>query len=373
MIFSITKKDISDKLQHIYGVIQSKSIMVVLANFKIDADNESNMLTITASDLNITSIIKIPANVVEKGSILVDAKKLCDITSSMPDALINFQTKENQLVIECEKSNIKLSYIESSNFPEINTVGTGNEYVVDAENFKKLIQNTVFCTSSEASQTIVNGVFLKIEDKLITMAATDTKRIGEAKCHTESSFESAYQIVLPTRALNLLEKAISAEAENIVIKCNDNQISFAMENILYISNKFEGKYPDYTVVFKNQPNYNLVIDKNKLKDAVRRVSLLSEDDDKLVKISLGGNEVIIESIISERGNAKESISSFTYDGPECFFCLNSKFLSGFLNVIESDEVVMSIRSSEEPIWILNNVKFDMLEIRFIIMPMRITW
>ena len=371
MIFSINKKDISEKLQYLMGIVPSKSTMMVLANFKLEADKESNTLTIVATDLNITTIMKISANVIENGTLLVSAKHLSDIINSLPDTVINFSVKEDHLIIECENSNFTINYIESSLFPEINVINTTTQYKVEAENFKKLIQNTLFCASTDVAQAICNGVFLRLEQDLLTMAATDTKRIGEAKCKAEINLETPYEIVLPPRALTFIEKNINNDSESIIIKFNEHQISFSLQGILLISNRYEGRYPSYTVAFRNPTNYLLMVDKSKMKDAVRRVSLLSEDDDKLIKIALNNTEVRIESIISERGNAKESISGFSYDGPECFFCLNAKFLTSFLNAIESDEVLIKFRSTEEPIWVLNNINFEELEIRFIVMPMRI--
>jgi DNA polymerase-3 subunit beta len=371
MIFSLNKKDIADKLASLNSIIPSKSNLMVLGNFRLEADSTANLLTIIATDLNITTIVKVPANVVEGGTLLVPANKLSEIVNSMPDASINFTVKDNHFILECEKTKVNLSFMDSSMFPEINVINVENEYTVDAENLKKLIQNSVFCANTDASYTICNGVFLRIEDKMLTIAATDTKRIGEAKWKGDISLDIPYEIVLPKNALDFLNKIIHNDVDTVVVKFDENRISFAVENTLLITNKFEGRYPTYTVAFRNQPNHKLVIDKNKLKDAVRRVSLLSEDDDKLIKLNLSQEEVLVESIISERGNARESISGFSYDGPDCFFCLNAKFLTGFMNVIETDEAVILFRSTEEPIWLLNNAEFEHLEIRFILMPMRI--
>jgi DNA polymerase-3 subunit beta len=371
MIFSINKKDIADKLSSLITIIPSKSALMVLGNFRIDADSEANLLTIVATDLHITTIVKVPANVVEGGSLLVPANKLSEIVNSMPDAVINCQVKDNHFILECEKTKVNLSYMEASLFPEVNVINTENEYTVDAESFKKLIQNSVFCSSSDSMHTICNGIFMRIEDKLLTMAATDTKRIGEAKAKCDFSIDIPYEIVLPKASLDFLNKIINNDVETITIKFDENRISFALANTLLVTNKFEGRYPTYTVAFRNEPNFKLVIDKNKLKDAVRRVSLLSEDDDKLIKLNLSQEEVLVESIISERGNARESISGFSYDGPDCFFCLNAKFLTGFMNVIETDEAIILFRSTEEPIWLTNNGEFEYLDIRFILMPMRI--
>jgi DNA polymerase-3 subunit beta len=204
------------------------------------------------------------------------------------------------------------------------------------------------------------------------MAATDTKRIGEAKLNAEFNCEAPYEIVLPPRALTFIEKSISADTDEIFIKFDERRISFNLKNILLISNKFEGKFPTYTVAFKNLPETQLIIDKNSVKDAIRRVALLSEDDDKLIKVKLSESNIIVESLISEGGAAKEVITGFSYDGEDVIFCLNSKLLSSIVNAIETEEISMKFRSNVEPIWIENSHPFDNIEIRYVIMPMRMT-
>jgi len=371
MVFSVNKKDISEKLQSLTSIIPSKSTMMVLANFKIQTDSETNLITITATDLNITTVVKIPANVLENGSILVSAKHLSDIINALPETQINFSLKDDHLIIECGNSNFTISYIEASLFPEISFIENSQEFTFVAESFKRLVQNSTFCAATDSNQSICNGVYFRIEENLVTMAATDTKRIGEAKLTSELAIETPYEIILPTRALNFLEKNLTSDIDDIVVKFDEHRISFQIKSTLLISNKYEGRYPSYNVAFRNLPTTTLMVDKGAFRDAVRRVSLLSEDDDKLIKISLNNTEIKVESLISERGNAKEIITNFNYDGEEVYFCLNARLLQSIVNVIESDEIVFKFRSTVEPIWIQNNIDFEGMEIRFILMPMRI--
>ena len=371
MVFSVNKKDISDKLQHLMNVIPSKTTMMVLSNFRIDADSETNKITIIATDLNITTIVKINSNVVESGSTLVSAKHLHDIINSLPDSAINFSLKEETLVIECGKSNFTINCIDTSLFPEIAFIENANEFSIDAANFKKLIQNTSFCVSTESIHNIMNGVYLKIEDNLITMAATDTKRIGEAKLKTDFLLREPNESVLPPRALNFIDKNITSDVDDIILKFDERRVSVYLPDIVVICNKFEGRFPNYTVAFKNCPEKSLLVSKGDLKDAIKRVSLLSEDEDKLIKVSLGESEIIVESLISERGNAKESITGFSYDGDNVVFGINSRLLSALVNAVETDDVIMKINLNTEPIWILNNTTYEDIEIRYVVMPMRI--
>jgi len=381
MKFSVHKKDIHEKLQFLIGLVPSKANMMVLSNFKLKTEKCDNKLIIIGTDLNITTIVKLTANVLDDCEFLVNARNLADIINSLPDASINFTLNEESLNIECGTSSFSMNCVDVSLFPEIAIIDSEQEYKCDSENFKKMINNTVFATSSDPNQTIISGVYCKIEDSLITFAATDTKRISESKLKTNFIINEPYEIVIPPRALTFLEKNINAIAKEmknldsglpeIVLKYDTRRISFQLNDVILISNRYEGRFPTYSVAFRHQPNSTLILDKARLRDAINRASLFFEDEDRLIKITLSNSEIVVESHLFDGRVAKDSINEFTYDGPDTIYCFNSKLFIGILGALETTEVILKFRSNEEPIWILNTTDMENMEVRFILMPIRI--
>ncbi len=371
MKFSLNKKDISEILQHLQIIPPQKSNVVAVSNLKLDVDAETNSIKLTATDFNITAIVTIPSNVIESGTILVNAKQFSDIVNSLPLASINFSLRDDHLFIECEKAKFTISYIESKYFPEDAFIDSETALVINAKNFKKMINFTSFCVATESPQPALTGIYLKFSKSSLTVTATDSKRVSETILNTNFDIETDHEVVLPTKALSFVEKNITDSINEVIFKYDSKRISFHFGNMILISNKFESKYPNYTPAFKVIPTNFLTIDKASLKDALRRVSLFSDDSDNLVRISLNDSLLIIESLISEKGNAKESLSDFAYSGPEVSFGINVKFLLSFVQVIETDEVIIQFKSVEEPFYILNNKEFENLNVRFVLMPMRI--
>ncbi|MCL1827808.1 MAG: DNA polymerase III subunit beta [Candidatus Cloacimonetes bacterium] len=373
MKFSVLKKNLHDKLQYIISVVPSKTNLLVLSNLKIVASKENNTVTITATDLNITTIITIEANVLSDCQLLVPAKYFYDIVSSFSTDSIEFSFEPDKLslAITSGYAKFEVNCVDISMFPEIGKIDSKSEYICNAEDFKKLIQNSVFCASTEQNQTIISGVFIKIENNLITFAATDTKRIGEAKLKTNIQVVEPFEIVVPSRALTFIEKNITSATEEITVKYDESRISFMLNDIVMISNKIEGRFPTYTVAFRNQPNYKLTLNKDEFLKAMKQASLLAEDEDRLIKIDIKSHELLVESHLTERGNAKISIPKIDYDGPESPYCFNSRLFTAILGVIETESVVLLTRSNEEPIWIQNNIVYENLEIKYVLMPLRI--
>jgi len=372
MIFTVAKKDIAERLQSLIGIIPTRANMMILSNFVLEASKETGLLTFTATDLNIMARIEVAATVEEGGSLLVSAKHISEIIRDFPDSDIKFHTSDDHLFVKCENFNFQISYTDPALFPITNKINSESEFRITANQFKRLVQNSLFCASTDAnnSMSICTGAYVKIENQQLTMAATDTRRIAEAQVKTEFALDIPYEIVIPPKALQYIEKSISPETEFVTIKYDEHRVSFTLPGIELITNKYEGRFPTYTVAFKNPPNYTLILDKNKLKSAINCVSHLSEDEDRLIKITLERSAVKVESIISEQGTGNGVIEEFNYDGPECFFALNSRFLLSFINVIETPEIVLKFRSTEEPFWIYNNESYDDIELRFVVMPMR---
>ncbi|HOQ79677.1 MAG TPA: DNA polymerase III subunit beta, partial [Candidatus Cloacimonadota bacterium] len=169
-----------------------------------------------------------------------------------------------------------------------------------------------------------------------------------------------------------IEKFFTNDVDDITLIDEGTKVVLVYNNIVVITNKYAGKYPIYSVVFKKEHENSLIVDKVLMKDATRRVSLLNAEDDRnIIKVSVLQNEIAIEAINNELGAGKETIDNFSFDGEPLVIGLNSRFLLSFLNVIDSDEVLFKIGKSTDAIWILNNDDDDSMSIRFVVMPLRL--
>lgn len=371
MKFSINKRDFVNYVSHTNMIISSKTTMQILTNILLEADDASNTIKLTATDLNITVVLTINANVIESGKICTSAKSFSDIIQALPDALIHFVTDNDKLKITCEKSSFNLNYIDDALFPLVPEPDPGKAIKFDCKLFRKMINNTTFAAGSEGSSQIYAGIYWHISPTEQIMAATDSKRIAEVRTSFNVNIENPIEVVVPSKPMIFIEKYFNETTNEIDLVFEENRVCYLYENIIVMSNKYEGKYPIYSVVFRNEHTHQILIDRVLFRDAIRRVSLLATNDDaNIIKFDITQFDLTIEAINSEIGNAKEVISEFSYDGEPIVFGLNSKFILSFLNVIESDDVVLKIGKSTEPIWVLNNQEFENYKVRFVVMPLR---
>ncbi|MFO7897403.1 MAG: DNA polymerase III subunit beta [Candidatus Cloacimonadales bacterium] len=375
MKFSIEKKELQANIQHLNNIVPSKNTMPILTNYLIEADEQNSLLKFTATDLEITVVVEFSANISESGKIAVSARNLNEIINSLPGAIIHFVLDEESLKIHCERSKFSLLCAETSQFPLIPQKDLANVMKLDAKMFKKMIDNTYFAVSTEINRPIFTGIYWKLNEAEQMMVATDGKKIAEFTLKNPSNVTEKIEQIIPTKGLLFLDKVISEDIPEIGVIIESNRVMFAYGNYTIFSHIIEGKFPDYTKAIPLNNHNTLVINKNALKEAVKRVSLLASEETFKVKFDLTETVLTIDSAKREEGEASEKIEDFTYSGDPLVIAFNYRYLAQILNTIETDKVEIKMGKSNEPALFFNLAEASEEEAkylaRFLLMPLRL--
>ena len=371
MKFSIEKQELLSNIQYLYNIVPSKNTMPILTNYLLEADEQNNILIFTATDLEITVVVEFNANIIESGKAAVSARNLNEIINSLPDSMVHFLMEDDNLKIHCEHSKFNLHCAESSQFPLIPQKDLSNVIELDAEMFKKMIDNTHFAVSTEINRPIFTGLFWKLMPEQQLMVATDGKKIAEFKLNTQIDLPEPIEQIIPTKGLLFLDKVYSTDLPKISVLVESNRVMFAYGNYTIFTHIIEGHFPDYTKAIPANNNNVLRIKKSKLKDAVKRVSLLASEDTFKVKFDITNEVLSINSTKREEGEANENLEEFKYSGEPLVIAFNYRYLNSILNVLESDEVEIRMGKSNEPALFFNAETDDRYSARFLLMPLRL--
>jgi DNA polymerase-3 subunit beta len=375
MKFSIEKKELQANIQHLNNIVPSKNTMPILTNYLIEADEQNDLMKFTATDLEITVVVEFSANISESGKIAVSAKNFNEIINSLPGAIIHFLVDEDSLKIHCERSKFSLLCAETSQFPLIPQKDLSNVMKLDAQTFKKMIDNTYFAVSTEINRPIFTGIYWKLAQDQQLMVATDGKKIAEFTLKNQSEINDKIEQIIPTKGLLFLDKVINEDFPEIGVIIESNRVMFAYGNYTIFSHIIEGKFPDYTKAIPLNNNNTLTINKNSLKEAVKRVSLLASEETFKVKFDLTESALNIESAKREEGEASEKIEEFSYSGNPLVIAFNYRYLSQILNSIETEKVEIKMGESNEPALFFNlteeSAEDSKYLARFLLMPLRL--
>ncbi len=378
MKFTIERSILLPCIQHLSSVVSSRNITTALSNFLIEAVPEKEQIVFTATDMEMTVRVRISANVTEAGTAAVSAKSLLEIVNSLDEKPINFFVESDYLKIFCGHSNFSLLCFDHTQFPLVPQMSFDNAMSLPSAIMPQMISIGGIAILQESNRPIFSGIRWRITNEFQMMSSTDGKRIAEIKKEHSIALDEVVEHIVPTKGLYFLEKVIDEEDENGTMKVifEDNRIIISYGNYELFTQVIQGKFPEYEKVLQvDNPNH-LIIDKNLLKTAIKRVSLLSTEEYFRIKLDISETKVVVTSFNSEMGDATDEIENFEYSGPAFTIAFNYKFLMAMLNAIEKDKVELSFGQPDNGIintqvMLYNYPDIDDFKCQLLLMPLRL--
>ena len=367
MDFYITKEEVVKSLNLTLGVVEKRQTLPILSNVLLEVDESSLKLTATdlESEISTTSTI---SNFKSGGKTTAPARKLSDLCRLMPDlAEIHFFLDGDNLKIETESGKYNLSTLPSEDFPVFEIEDTQSQINISSQNLKNLITKTSFAMGNQDWRHYLNGLYMMIDDKVITTVATDAHRLAMATSSlNEASSESTSGIV-PRKSINEIGKLVGDESENVVIQLGQTSIAANVSGTTFVSKLIEGKFPDYEQVIPSGESSLLVVDRKNFSESLGRVSVLSSEKYKGVRIITKKDSLNISANNPEKEQGEENLSC-EYQGEEIDIAFNVNYLQEILSTIDSEKIEINFFGSEKSCLITDP---NSENLKYVVMPLLI--
>ncbi|MDI3503261.1 MAG: polymerase subunit beta [Candidatus Cloacimonadota bacterium] len=390
MRFAIEKKELLSSVQHLVSVAPAKNASPILTNYLICASEENGMVRITTSDLEITVVVEFAAAVSESGTIAVSARHFNEIINFMPEAMINFWRHDELLMIRCNKIDFNLLIADHTLFPVVPEVNLEQALSIDAALLSRMISKTSFAVSTDINRAVLTGVCWKIMKDMHLMAATDGRKVAEIKIKnanllaakqdqeaedSESSIptndeDATIERIIPVKTLSFIQKILENSSKEVKVLIEPSKVIFAYDKYLVISQVIEHKYPEYQKAFVNNLGNQFVIDKEMLRNAIRRVALVAPDDNMRIRFELDSELFEVNTTNRDTGDAKENLEDYNYQGNHTGVSFNYRYMLSILDAIDSEKVIIKLGTSKDPLMLYNQVDRENEELTFLLMPLR---
>jgi DNA polymerase III subunit beta len=333
MEFVIKQSALKEELGFVQGIVEKKSTIPVLSNILIESIGEGT-IRIVGTDLDVTIRCEASADILQAGSMCIQARKLFDIVRLLDNADVHFKKEDNEWVkLSCGKSNFRLAGVSRDQFPEVPEFRS-TPLKLSSKVFNHFIQHTSFAITNEQSRFTLSGAKFMVGDGKVKMVTTDGHRL--AFIETDAAIDGTMDSLIPKKALTELTK-ISRDADGEISFGEDpNHIYFEVGGRLLITRKLSGTFPNYEMVIPKGNDKTVTFDAEEMKAAIRRVSLMADERTRSVKLTVKSNEIEINSQAAEEGEAHESLQA-EYNGEEVTLGFNSQYLQDFLGVIGASE------------------------------------
>ena len=367
MDFYITKEEVVKSLNPTLGVVEKRQTLPILSNVLLEVDESSLKLTATdlESEISTTSTI---SNFKSGGKTTAPARKLSDLCRLMPDlAEIHFFLDGDNLKIETESGKYNLSTLPSEDFPVFETEDTQSQINISSQNLKNLITKTSFAMGNQDWRHYLNGLYMMIDDKVITTVATDAHRLAMATSSLNEALSESTSGIVPRKSINEIGKLVGDESENVVIQLGQTSIAANVSGTTFVSKLIEGKFPDYEQVIPSGESSLLVVDRKNFSESLSRVSVLSSEKYKGVRIITKKNSLNISANNPEKEQGEENLPC-EYQGEEIDIAFNVNYLQEILSTIDSEKIEINFFGSEKSCLITDP---NSENLKYVVMPLLI--
>ncbi len=348
--------------------VATRTPIPILECILLISDKEGFRLVSNDLELGIETS-NIEADIIEKGTVALDARMFFDIIKNMPDGDISIEVDEkNVTVIKNGKTEFKILGQNGEEFPTLNKIEKEEKYSINSALLKNMIRQTKFSVSTDETKPVLTGELMEIKDGYLNIVAIDGFRVSFRRTQINKKFKNA-EVIVPAKTLNEIIKILSDKEDSIVnLYFNENYILFELDSCIIVSRLLDGEFLKYEQIFTEDYNTKIEINRVELLNSLERASLISKDNKKTpVKLEITNNDNLVITSNTEFGTSYEEVY-IDLEGEGLNIAFNPRYLIEALKAIDDEKVLIQFMTSLSPCIIkgINNNDY-----KYLILPLKI--
>ncbi len=366
MKFQIEKETLLNPLQQVIGAVEKRQTMPALSNVLLRTTE--NTLTLTATDLEIELVSHVAMVIDEPGEITVPARKLLDICKSLPnESLINFSVKDAKALVQSGRSRFSLATLPAADFPSLDNISSVYEFEIAQKTLSDIIDKTAFAMAQQDVRYYLNGLMLEISSDYLRAVATDGHRLAYCEKETSADIADIKQVILPRKGVLELVRLLKDSDEIAKITLGSNHLQVEFDGLRLTSKLIDGRFPDYNRVIPTDGNNVISADRDQLRQALIRASILSNEKYRGIRLILEKDLVKLQAQNPDQEEADVDLE-VDYNGDDIEIGFNVNYMLDVLNVTQSTMVNAALRDSNSSFLLTYP---DQDDCKYVIMPMRL--
>jgi DNA polymerase-3 subunit beta len=372
MKVTVERAELLKSLGHVHRVVERRNTIPILANVLVKADR--GKLSLKATDLDLEVTDSTAAEVAPGGSTTVPAHMFYEIVRKLPDgAQIILEGSGDRAVLSLRagRSRFTLQTLPESDFPDLAAGEMSHSFKIAAADLKRLIDKTQFAISTEETRYYLNGIYLHTagtaKAAMLRAVATDGHRLAQVELSLPEGAAGMPGIIVPRKTVAEVQRLIETGEGDVAIELSAGKIRFTIGNVVLTSKLIDGTFPDYARVIPVNNDKSLIVDKTDFEAAVDRVSTVSSERGRAVKLSITGGRLVLSVTNPDSGSATEEIE-VEYEADPLDIGFNSRYLLDIAAQIEGEVAVLKLADPGSPTLIQDK---DAKGALYVLMPMRV--
>jgi DNA polymerase-3 subunit beta len=372
MKVTVERASLLKSLGHVHRVVERRNTIPILANVLIRAENAK--LSFKATDLDLEITESIAAEVSAGGATTVPAHMFYEIVRKLPEGaqvLLEAAGDRAVLAIRAGRSRFTLQTLPESDYPDLAAGEMTHSFRLTASDLKRLVDKTQFAISTEETRYYLNGIYLHCSGsgkaQTLRAVATDGHRLAQVEIPLPAGASGMPGIIVPRKTVGEVQRLIEDTDAEVAVELSQGKIRFSIGDVVLTSKLIDGTFPDYARVIPAGNDKELVVDKKEFEQAVDRVSTVSSERGRAVKLSLANGRLVLTVTNPDSGSATEEIE-VEYAADPLDIGFNSRYLLDIAAQIEGEAAILKLADPGSPTLIQDK---DSKGALYVLMPMRV--
>ncbi len=372
MKVTLERSALLKSLGHVHRVVERRTTIPILSNVLLKADGRK--LELKATDLDIEVTESIAADVSQAGATTLPAHTLYDIIRKLSDgAQVSLETtgENGQLLMKSGRSRFNLQSLPDSDFPDLASGDLSHKFTLPSGDLRKLFAKTQFAISTEETRYYLNGVFLHTTEvdghTMLRAVATDGHRLARIEVPAPAGSAGMPGVIVPRKTVAEVLKIIEGEETTVSVELSTTKARFVFGDLVLISKLIDGTFPEYARVIPTGNDKRLIVDCAPFRNAVDRVSTISSERGRAVKLALADSKLTLSVTNPDSGSAVEELE-VDYDSSPIDIGFNARYLLDITQELDSDTALFKLSDPGSPTIIQDR---DGAAALYVLMPMRV--
>ena len=361
MRFTIKREEFLKGLTIASRAVANKVAVPVLANLKVELNENGLFITGSNYDLTIKTQVPYRFNGVEiirnykEGATLINAKLITEIARKMESEEITLDVIDSTIAtVSDNRSEYKLNCVRPEEYPDLDLEANGTQVTLSRTDFNILVSQTAFAASLKEQRPILTAMNLEASNGLLTATATDSARMARKDIRIAEDVNFVANV--PARMMIEVDHLLEG-IDSVDISFSDKKALFSFDRTVVASRLIAGDYPNTKNIVPRITNYHLEVNANDLIKAIDRANILSKDRENVVDLSMSENGVEISAKSQQIGSAIEKIDLFKYDGGDLRVSFNCEFVIAAVKALNCEDVTFAFVGEMKP-FIVKNASDD---------------
>lgn len=367
MQITISRDQFLKPLVQVSGAIERKHTLPILSNVLLEV--QDGKLSMTGTDLEIELVASVMLDqTVEDNKLTLPAKKLLDICKSLPDGSdISLSLKESQIILKSGKSRFSLAFLSADDFPNLEKWDGEVEFQLTRLELRKLLESTHFSMANQDVRYYLNGMSFEVDNTEIKTVATDGHRLALAQKTLSQSLNTQRQLIIPRKGVQEIMRLMNSDDALVTIQFGANHVRILDQEFVFTSKLVDGRFPDYRRVIPRGGDKIVTANREWLRSAFARVSILSNEKFRGVRLNFSAGQLKISANNPEQEQAEEVVE-VSYDGPDLEIGFNVSYVLDVLNTLKTDDVSFTLLDSNSSALVEGCGDSEAM---YVVMPMRL--